>query len=194
MGWQGADWLERGSREAEEKPDQLLDLFELQPGEVVADVGCGTGYFARRLVQRVAPEGLVYCVDIQPQMLRLMKERTPPEQAKRIIPVLSQAADPKLPDGTIDFVLLVDVYHEIQNPASMLEELRNDLSPRGRIGLVEYRLEGPTARHIRLEHRMSPGHVLAEWIPAGFELEKQIETMPSQHVFIFRAASTEEEN
>ena len=87
----------------------------------------------------------------------------------------------------------MDVYHEIQDPETVLAELRKDLSPRGRVGLVEYRLEGPTARHIRVEHRMSPEQVLAEWVPAGFELEKQIESMPSQHVFIFRARPPSEE-
>ena len=188
MGWQGAGWLERADRENEEKPEALLDLFALQSGERVADLGCGTGYFARRMATRVTAAGRVYCVDIQPRMLQYMRQLAPDSTYPNIIPVLAEEDDPKLPDGEIDFVLLVDVYHEIQEPEAVLARLRDSLSPDGRVGLVEYRLEGRSAEHIRREHRMSTEQVLAEWLPLGFELVERIDSMPSQHVFIFRAA------
>jgi ubiquinone/menaquinone biosynthesis C-methylase UbiE len=187
MGWQGAGWLEREEREVAETPEALLDLFELQPGDTVADLGCGTGYLARRMARRVAPEGKVYCVDIQPRMLELMRRLAPESAYPNLVPVLAEEDDPRLPEGHIDFVLLVDVYHEIQEPDAMLARLRQALAPGGRVGLVEYRLEGRTAEHIRREHRMSVEQVLAEWLPAGFELVERFDAMPSQHVFVFRS-------
>lgn len=187
MGWQGAGWLERNEREAEEKPEALLDLFELEPGEVVADLGCGTGYFARRMANRVGSSGKVYCVDVQPQMLERMRTLAPKSEYPNLLPVLADEDDPKLPES-VDFVLIVDVYHELQQPEAVLARLRDSLTPEGRVGLVEYRLEGRTAAHIRREHRMSVEQVMAEWLPAGFELVERFDSMPSQHVFVFRNA------
>lgn len=189
MGWQGAGWLERSERESLERPEALLDLFGLEPGDDVADLGCGTGYFARRMARRVAPEGRVFCADIQPEMLELMRELAPEKAFPNVVPILSAEDDPNLPEGEIDFVLLVDVYHEIREPEEVLARLREALAPGGRIGLVEYRLEGRSAAHIRREHRMSVDQVLAEWLPAGYELVERFDSMPSQHVFVFRPAS-----
>lgn len=134
------------------------------------------------------PTGRVYCVDIQPRMLELMRQLAPGSAYPNLLPLLAEEDDPKLPEGEIDFVLLVDVYHEIQEPETVLARLRESLSPEGRIGLVEYRLEGRSAEHIRREHRMSTAQVLDEWLPLGFELVERIDSMPSQHVFIFQAA------
>jgi predicted methyltransferase len=102
-----------------------------------------------------------------------------------VVPVLGEAADPKLPRAGLDWILLVDVYHELQQPKAMLAKMRESLKPAGRIALVEYRLEGTTAAHIRPEHRMSPAQVLAEWEPAGFRLVTRHEFLPTQHFFVF---------
>jgi SAM-dependent methyltransferase len=103
--------------------------------------------------------------------------------------VRAEGDDPRLPEGTVDLMLLVDVYHELQEPAPVLEHVRRSLAPGGLVALVEYRAEGDTARHIRPEHRMSVEQVLREWEPAGFALEKRIEDLPTQHLFLFRAAA-----
>jgi ubiquinone/menaquinone biosynthesis C-methylase UbiE len=188
MGYSGAAWLERESRAAEEQPDRVIEAMALEPGDVVADLGCGSGYFARRLARAVTPGGRVYCVDVQPEMLELAKRLASREDLEGILPVLASDADPRLPAGALDWALLVDVYHELQQPRAVLESLRGALAPGGRVALVEYRLEGETARHIKPEHRMSPEQVLAEWEPAGFRLVERIETLPSQHLFVFAAA------
>ena len=86
MSYRGADWLERSSRAAEENPERLLGLMELEKGEVVADIGAGTGYFSRRIAGRVAPEGKVYAVDIQPQMLDRLNELAQREGTENIVP------------------------------------------------------------------------------------------------------------
>jgi predicted methyltransferase len=187
MGYQGAPWLERSGRDLEERPDLVLEAMQLENGDVVADIGCGTGYFARRVAAAVAPEGRVYCVDVQPEMLQMAERLAEQAGISNIVPVLATETNPRLPPGEIDWALLVDVYHELQQPQAVLHGLRAALAPEGRVALVEYRLDGVTARHIKLEHRMSPGQVLGEWEPAGFRLVELIETLPSQHLFVLAA-------
>jgi SAM-dependent methyltransferase len=119
----------------------------------------------------------------------MLEEGARQEGLTNIVSVLSEPDDPKLPAGAIDWILLVDVYHELQNPEPMLRKMRDALSPTGRVALVEFRLEGDTAAHIRTEHRMSVEQVLAEWKPAGFELVELWEEMPTQHVFIFKRSA-----
>jgi ubiquinone/menaquinone biosynthesis C-methylase UbiE len=182
----GADWLERPTREEEDRPDLVLAAMRLKNGDVVADVGAGSGFFSRRLARAVAPDGVVLANDIQPEMLDLLKANAARERVTNIRPILGTATDPSLPKASADWILLVDVYHEFQEPAIMLGKLRDALKPDGRVALVEYRSEGTTASHIREEHRMSREQVLREWTPAGFTLVETIETLPSQHLFIFR--------
>jgi len=187
MSFEGADWLERSTREQEERPDLVIAAMKLRDGQYVAEIGAGTGYMSRRMAKLVAPHGRVYAEDIQPEMLALMKPLVAKDHVDGVVvPLLGTPDDPKLPSHRFDWILLVDVYHEFQDPKPMLAKMREALAPGGRIALVEYRTEGTTASHIRAEHRMSVEQVLSEWKPAGFELERDIETLPAQHLFIFR--------
>lgn len=186
MTFHGADWLERPEREQEERPEEVIRAMDLKPGQIVADIGCGSGYFTRRMAKVVAPEGKVYGVDIQPEFLEMLKTRCADEKITNVTPVLGAEDDPKLPTGTVDWMLLVDVYHEFQQPQPMLAHMRDALKPDGKIALIEYRGEGDTAKHIKAEHRMSVKQVLAEWNKAGFELVDLQEFLPSQHFFIFQ--------
>jgi ubiquinone/menaquinone biosynthesis C-methylase UbiE len=185
MSFHGAGWLERASREEEEHSSEVIAFMKLENGDVVADIGCGTGYFGRRIAKEVAPDGKVYGVDIQPEMLEMLKEFCEKEDIDNLEPVLGTETDPKLPKGELDWMILVDVYHEFQQPEPMLAKMREALKPDGRVALLEYRLHGETASHIKLEHRMSVEQVLAEWNAAGFELVDLQEFLPSQHFFIF---------
>lgn len=185
MSPEGADWLERPARELQERPERVLDAMELRNGDRVAEIGTGTGYFARRIARRIEPDGVVYAVDIQQEMLDLMTERLDEEEIGNVVPVLGEPDDPKLPEAFFDWILLVDTYHEFQEPEQMLRKIRESLGPGGRVALVEYRLEGASAEHIRLEHRMSINQILAEWLPRGFDLVDRVDTLPSQHLLIF---------
>jgi predicted methyltransferase len=185
MSWLGADWLERADRDSEQRPDEVIRTMGLEDGDVVADLGCGTGYFARRMARAVAPGGRVYAVDIQPEMLRFLRSRVDEEGLTNVEPVLGENDDPKLPAESLDWILLVDVYHELQQPKAMLAKMREALKPDGKVALLEYRLEGLSAVHIKTEHRMSPKQVLAEWEPAGYRLAALHEFLPSQHFFVF---------
>lgn len=185
MGFAGADWLEREGREAEQRPEEVIRAMGLKDGDVVADLGCGTGFFARRMARAVAPRGRVYGVDIQPEMLEKMRGLLAREGIQNVVPVLGAADDPQLPPGSLDWILLVDVFHEFQQPTAMLRKMREALKPDGRVALVEYRLHGDSAAHIRVEHRMSVDQVLREWLPAGFRLVEKHEFLPTQHFLIF---------
>jgi ubiquinone/menaquinone biosynthesis C-methylase UbiE len=191
MSYHGAPWLERDSREQEETPQALLEKLALRPGQTIADLGCGSGFYSRRMARRVAPGGKVLAVDIQPEMLRMLEAGAEAEGIENIESVLAAEDDPKLPAGAVDLILLVDVYHELQQPEPVLAKMREALAPEGRIALVEFRLEGSTAAQIKIEHRMSVEQVLAEWEPAGFELVELWEELPMQHLFIFRRTSGE---
>jgi ubiquinone/menaquinone biosynthesis C-methylase UbiE len=188
MSWLGAEWLERPDRDQEQRPDEVIRAMGLKDGDTVADIGCGTGYFSRPLARAVAPRGHVYAVDIQPEMLRLLRERLAEEGLTNVEAVLGASGDPRLPRESVDWILLVDVYHELQQPEAMLARMREALKPDGRVALLEYRLEGDSAVHIKTDHRMSPEQVLREWQPAGFRLVARHEFLPTQHFFVFEKA------
>ena len=187
MSFEGASWLEREGRAEAEKPEMVLAAMELREGMTVAEIGAGTGFFSRRLARAVGPTGKILAVDIQPEMLDLLRTYAAKEGITNIVPILGTETDPKLPAHGVDRILLVDVYHELQKPEPMLAHIRDSLAPGGTVTLVEYRLEGDTASHINIRHRMAVDQVLAEWNAAGFELVNQLETLPSQHLFIFSA-------
>ena len=188
MSYLGAEWLERAERIAEEQPERVLDAMGLRPGDVVADVGCGSGYFARRMARRVQPGGTVYCQDIQPEMLDIMRGHAAREGVRGIEAVLGTPTDPRLPSGAIDWIIIADVYHEMSDPEPMLAGIREALAPGGRVALLEYRVEDGTGDRLKADHTMSVRQVLAEWRAGGFELEALHDFLPGQHLFFFRAA------
>ena len=191
MSYQGAGWLERPERVAEEMPDAMLAVMGLEDGDVVADIGAGSGFFTRRIARLVAPTGTVYAVDIQPEMLEILQGHVEREGVTGVVPVLSEFDDPKLPEGEIDWILLVDVYHEFGDHVAMLAKMKEALKSDGRVALLEYRVEDGTGDHIRGDHRMSVRQVLSEWGPAGFDLIELYEFLPSQHLFIFQSTSAD---
>src|SRR5262245_29749911 len=144
MGFGGADWLERPEREKEENPEGALDAIGIKAGMVIADIGAGTGYFSLRMARRVGAGGKVYANDLQPQMLTRLRENAAKAKLANIETVLGDVADPKLPRGQMDLVLLVDVYHEFSEPQRMLQKIRESLKADGRLVLLEYRKEDPS--------------------------------------------------
>lgn len=185
MGTAGADWLTRPEREAEEQPDRALDLIGIAKGSVAADVGAGTGYITWRLAERVGPAGKVYANDIQPEMLTKLRANMRERKLANVETILGAVDDPKLPPNTIDLIIMVDVYHEFSEPQHMLRGMRQALKPDGRLVLLEYRGEDPEIP-IRPEHKMTVAQVKAELEPEGFRLDKLIDSLPRQHILIFR--------
>ncbi|NBC23262.1 MAG: methyltransferase domain-containing protein [Gammaproteobacteria bacterium] len=184
MGHLGAGWLERSSREREERTDLLVDNLPLEEDDVVADVGAGTGYFSFRIAPSV-PKGEVLAVDIQPEMLAIVRERAEEAGIDNVRGIRGSVTDPNLPDAGVDLALIVDAYHEFSHPREMALALRRALRPGGRLILVEYRAEDPSVPIKRL-HKMSEAQARRELEAAGFEFVRNGDFLPQQHFLVFR--------
>jgi ubiquinone/menaquinone biosynthesis C-methylase UbiE len=180
----GASWLDRSERDAEEAPDQALDIIGVKKGSTVADIGSGSGYMTVRLSKRVGTGGAVYAVDIQQRMLDLLEARLRSGRIANVRVVLGAPDDPRLMPESIELALLVDVYHEFSQPQAMLRHIHDALKPGGRLVLLEYRKEDPTIP-IRPEHKMSVAEAKMEVEPEGFRLGRVDDALPRQHVLIF---------
>ncbi len=184
MGHQGAGWLERPEREKEEQPRKLLEALELKPGMIVADIGAGSGYHSFRMAEKLGRDGKVLAVDIQKEMLDIIRARMKKEKVANIEPTLGTETDPKLPAGGVDLILLVDVYHEFAFPFEMTEAMVKSLKPGGRIAFVEFRREDEKVP-ILLAHKMTEKQVLEEMKPHPLKHVKTIRSLPWQHVILF---------
>jgi FkbM family methyltransferase len=184
MSWQGYEWLLRETRVEEEQPEAMLNALKVPRAATVADVGAGVGYHSIRLARKVGPQGTVYATDVQPEMLRMLRENARAARVTNIKPVRCTQADTGLPEGAIDLILMVDVYHECSDPEATLQGLRAALKPRGRLVLVEFRGEDPEVP-IKPEHKMTLEQVRREVEPQGFTFKESLEFLPWQHVIIF---------
>ena len=185
MGWQGASWLEREERQQEERGDLLLRELGLKPGMAVADIGAGTGYYARRMAPLVGSGGVVYATDVQPEMMKMLEDGAKKAGLTNIKPVLGGLKSVNLPDNSIDLAIMVDVYHELEFPFEVIDSLVKALKPGGRIAYVEYRLEDPRVP-IKTLHKMSEAQVRKEAAAHALVWERTANTLPWQHVVIFR--------
>ena len=181
MHFTGAPWLVRESRQREEDCRTMLKALAVKPGQTVCDMGCGNGFYTLQLARLVGPKGLVYAVDIQPEMLQMLARNAAEAGLTNIRPVLGTPIDPRLPKASIDMMLCVDVYHEFSHPEAMLATIRESLAPEGQLVLVEFRGEDP-AVPIKPLHKMTKQQVRAELEPAGFEMVREFDRLPWQHL------------
>ncbi len=184
MHYAGAPWLVRESREREEECSTLMKCLNLKPGQVVCDMGSGNGFYTLKIAPLVGETGKVLAVDIQPEMLELLNKRAEAEKIKNVETVLGTVVDPKLPEGKVDLMFCVDVYHEFDHPVEMLAAMRKSLAPGGRMVLVEFRTEDPKVP-IKKLHKMSKEQILKEIPPNGFKLVEEFDKLPWQHVMFF---------
>jgi SAM-dependent methyltransferase len=185
MGHEAADWLERSERDAEEHTEQLVAQLKLPPGAVVADIGAGTGYYTRRLAKRVLPGGKILAVDVQPEMLVLLTNKTTALGLTNIVPILGSVTNPNLPALSVDLVLMVDVYHEFDFPWEMMHAICQSLKPNGRVVFVEYRSEDPNVP-IKLVHKMTEAQVKKEMAVHPLTWVETIGVLPRQHIIVFK--------
>lgn len=184
MGHQGAAWLERPEREAEEAPGKAIQALNIRPGQVVADIGAGSGYYSVRLAAAVGSMGRVYATDIQPEMLALIKKKLDTQPIPQIELVLGTATEAKLPEASLDLALMVDVYHELAEPQVFIRSLKRALKPSGRLVLIEFRKEDARVP-IREDHKMSVREARIELEAEGLRLREVIGVLPWQHILVF---------
>jgi ubiquinone/menaquinone biosynthesis C-methylase UbiE len=185
MGHQAADWLERPERDAEEHTAKLIAALRFKPGQTVADIGAGTGYFSRPIARLVAPGGAVLAVEIQPEMLQLLTNTAVQAGITNIRPVLGTITNPALPAASVDLAFMVDVYHEFDHPHEMMQGICRALKPGGRVVFVEFRGEDPDVP-IKPLHKMTEAQLLKEMAVHPLEHVETLRVLPRQHIVIFR--------
>jgi len=185
MGFHGAQWLERTERMNEERPDLVLNALDLKPGMTVADIGAGTGYYAWRIAQRIGAAGTVYAVDVQPEMIKALEQQMSRRGIANVKAVPGTPADPKLPRNSLDLALMVDVYHEFEQPYEMLTAIVGALKPGGRVAFVEFRGNDPKVP-IKPLHTMTEEQVRREAGVHALEWIRTTRDLPWQHVIVFR--------
>lgn len=170
MGHLAASWLERPEREREENVSQAIENMGIQPDEHIADIGAGSGYYTFRMARQV-PEGKVYAVDLQPEMLSIMRNKISQEGIKNVALVQGSEISPQLAENSVDLVIMVDVYHELSHPREIMQEIVKVLKPDGRFVLLEYRMEDPQVP-IKLLHKMSEKQAVEEMKSVGLRLRE----------------------
>ncbi|KAB2641220.1 MAG: class I SAM-dependent methyltransferase [Verrucomicrobia bacterium] len=186
MGHQAADWLERPEREAEERTDLLLESLAFRDGEVVADIGCGSGFISRKISKKIGAKGTVYGVEIQQEMLDLLMKRMAMFRIENVQPILGTTTDPKVPPASCDTMIMVDVYHEFDFPYEMIRSMIAGLKKGGRIVFVEYRKEDPKVP-IKEVHKMSEAQVKKEMsVHPELAYAETLPTLPRQHIIVFK--------
>jgi ubiquinone/menaquinone biosynthesis C-methylase UbiE len=184
MHYAGAEWLIRDEREREERCSLMLANLGVRPGITVCDMGCGNGFHSLPIAKMVGKDGLVVGVDVQPEMLGFLRDRTEEQGIENVVPILGSYHNPRLPPDSIDLVLMVDVYHEFSHPEHMLAAIRKSLKPGGLVVLVEYREEDKKVP-IKPLHKMSKLQVNKELVANGFKLAKEFDGLPWQHMMFF---------
>ena len=183
MGYQGIGWLERSEREKEENVSKLIKNMRIKSNDVIADIGAGSGYHAFRMAS-LAPNGLVYAVDIQTEMLMAIENKKTFSENSNIETILGTEKTVELPKNSVDKILMVDVYHEFSFPIEMIASMKSALKSNGELFLIEYRAEDPLVP-IKTIHKMSEKQAIKEMEAAGFKLRKNIDNLPWQHCMIF---------
>lgn len=188
MHWSGAAWLVRHKRDREEATLRMREELRLTPGMKVCDMGAGNGYHTLPMAESVGATGTVYAVDVQPEMIEMLKQRIAEKRLTNIEPIVGLYHDPNLRPGTCDLILLVDVYHEFSHPVEMLVAMRKALRPDGLLVLVEFRAEDDSVP-IKPEHKMSKAQILKELTANGYKLAREFDELPWQHMMFFSATT-----
>jgi len=172
-------------RDAWQKPHEVIRALAPKPDEVIADIGSGTGYFAVRFAHMV-PKGRVYGVDTEPDMVKYLAERAAREGLGNLTAVAGAADDPRLPEKA-DLVILVDVYHHVEDRERYFGRLRDSLKPGGRVAIIDFRMNSPDGPPKAA--RVAPSRVKFEMKQAGYALDREHGFLPKQYFLVFRRAA-----
>jgi SAM-dependent methyltransferase len=181
---QWAHVLDDPKRDAWQKPHEVIEALAPRPDAVIADIGSGTGYFAVRFANMV-PKGRVYGVDIEPDMVRYLAERAKREKRDNLVAIAGAPGDPRLPEKA-DLIVMVDVFHHIEDRARYFSKLRASLKPGGRVAIIDFRVDSPEGPPKAA--RIAPDRVIAELKGAGYTLAREHRFLPNQYFLVFRPA------
>jgi len=184
QGFEGAEWLERINREEEEHSDEAIRHFPLKGNSWVADFGAGTGFYSFK-ISPLVPKGRVFSVEIEQKYIDYLNKKIKTTGMSNISPIKSTEKSSNLPEGKLDLIFMVDVYHELSFPQEILNSLKNALKPGGRILLLEYKAEDPNVP-IKELHKMSLAQVDKELKANGFIRERTEDFLPWQHFILYR--------
>ena len=173
-------------RDAWQKPHEVIKALALKPDAIVADIGAGTGYFSMRLAHML-PQGRVYGVDIEPDMVKYLSDRAKREGLKNVTAVAGKPADPRLPEKA-DLVVLVDVYHHVEDRERYFRNLQKSLKPGGRVAVIDFRMDSPVGPPQRA--RIAPERVKDELKRAGYALTQEHAFLPNQYFLVFQPAGS----
>ena len=186
MGFAGKDWLERDTREQEESVKLAIENLPINESSVVADIGAGSGYYTFRIAPKV-PQGKVYAVEIQDEAIQYLGTQSKALGFENVIPIKGEEKTPNLPENSIDLVIMVDVYHELEFPQEMLTAIKKSLKSDGKLLLIEYRGEDPEVP-IKPLHKMTERQVRKEMKANGFKFLENGKFMRMQHFLVFEKA------
>lgn len=172
-------------RDEWQKPRELVEALGLKAGQIVADLGAGTGYLERYLSKAVAPGGIVLAIDTEPEMVRHLGERALKEGTANVVPVLALPQEPFLPAGRADCVLIMDTYHHIDDRIRYFRRLAGTLAPSGRIAIIDFH-KRPLPVGPPVEHKLAREFVLDEMKQAGYSLSDERTFLPYHYFLIFR--------
>jgi ubiquinone/menaquinone biosynthesis C-methylase UbiE len=175
--------LEGPDRDAWQRPDQVMDALRIGEGSHVADLGAGGGWFTMRLANRVGPNGLVYAQDVQQQMIEAINRRVRRAELKQVKTVLGTSSDPRLP-APVDAVLIVDTYHEMEQPVTVLRNVAAALKPNGLIGIIEFKKDG-WGPGPEMDERAEPDRVIRDATAAGLRLKSHETFLRYQYMLVF---------
>jgi ubiquinone/menaquinone biosynthesis C-methylase UbiE len=181
--------LEGPDRDAWQRPDQIMDALQIGENSQVADIGAGGGWFTVRLARQVGPNGKVYAEDIQKEMIQAIDRRVQREGLQsRVKTVQGSADNPQLPPGTLDAALIVDAYHEIEHPVTLLANVRKALKPTGVVGIINFKTDGGGPGP-EMDIRVGSDKVIADATAAGLELRKRESFLRYQYMLTFGPAA-----
>jgi SAM-dependent methyltransferase len=182
IGSSGSAWLDRPTREPEERPSKAIDALKFKPTDIVAEIGAGTGYFSLRIAPKVAK---VYAVELQPEFLDILRSHQADQQITNIEILQGQLDRVNLPDNSLDYAIMVDAYHEFAQPREMMQSISSALKPGGKAVLIEYKGESASIP-IKPLHKMTQTQARGELAAIGFEWVENKRILPQQHILIFR--------
>ncbi len=176
--------LDDPKRDAYQKPHDVITALDIKDGEVIADIGAGSGYFALRFARHVGDRGRVYAVDVSPDMIRAVNRRARDGGLRNVISVLAEPDDPLLADASIDRVFFCDVWHHVENQPKYLESIKKMLKPGGQVVMIDFHKKelpvGPPA-----SMKIAREDLVRQMDQHGFRLEKEHTFLPYQYFLVF---------